>query len=238
MPEAQDGAQARFARLGGGGLAVRRGRHRVRRERSRRHQGGRGGGGFQRGRRCRQHRRAAARHLAACSPSTAIASKQNHDWLASKGAIPIAYGPDLRDELRAYQLDAFIDLHGPDYLDLAVELGVAPSRINTIISFAKAAQIGARTEGSTEGTSREVLSLLAELAAKGELELPIAATFPLASVRAAFELVEARHSHGKVVLLPEASGQNAPVRPQDLKAKLDGEGRTDAQCPLRVRESC
>ena len=159
----------------------------------------------------------------------AIASKQNHDWLASKGAIPIAYGPDLREELRAYQIDAFIDLHGPDYLDLAVELGVSPSRINTIISFAKAAQIGARTEGSAEGTSREVLSLLAELAAKGELELPIAATFPLNSVRAAFELVEARHSHGKVVLLPEASDQSAPVRPRDLKASL--EGQTDAQCP-------
>jgi len=38
--------------------------------------------------------------------------------------------------------------------------------------------------------------------ARGELEVPIAATFPLDEVRAAFELVEQGHAHGKVVLLP------------------------------------
>ncbi|WP_328502700.1 hypothetical protein OG828_28335 [Streptomyces sp. NBC_00457] len=51
-----------------------------------------------------------------------------------------------------------IDLHGPHHLDLAIELGVPPSRINTISSFAKATSIGAPTDGSMAGTSREVLS--------------------------------------------------------------------------------
>ena len=132
----------------------------------------------------------------------AIASPANHAWLAGHGAIPIAYGPDLRSELAAYQIDAFVDLRGPEYLDLAVDLGVAPSRINTIISFAKAAQIGARTEGSMAGTSPTTLALLAELAADGRLELPIAARFPLTEVRQAFELLETGHIHGKVVLIP------------------------------------
>ena len=104
--------------------------------------------------------------------------------------------------MAAHRIDAFIDLYGPAYLDLAVDLGVRPSRINTIISFDKAAQIGARTEGSMAGTSRETLALLADLAATRQLELPIAATFPLADVQRAFELLEARHTHGKVVLLP------------------------------------
>ncbi|WP_042433357.1 NADP-dependent oxidoreductase [Streptacidiphilus anmyonensis] len=132
----------------------------------------------------------------------AIASEANHAWLAGKGAIPVAYGPGLFDALEPYQVDAFVDLHGPEDLDLAVRLGVRPSRINTVIAFDKAAEIGARTDGSTAGTSAEVLAHLADLAATGQLELPIAATFPLADVRRAFELVEARHTHGKVVLLP------------------------------------
>jgi NADPH:quinone reductase len=132
----------------------------------------------------------------------AIASEANHPWLASKGAIPVSYGPDLRRELEKYRIDAFVDLYGPEYVDLAVELGVPPSRIDTIISNEKAAEIGARTEGSMAGTSRETLALLAGLAASGELEVPIAATFALADVRQAFELVERRHTHGKVVLIP------------------------------------
>jgi NADPH:quinone reductase len=52
------------------------------------------------------------------------------------------------------------------------------------------------------GTSPEVLAYLASLIASGRIELPIAATFPLSEVRQAFELVEQRHTHGKVVLLP------------------------------------
>jgi NADPH2:quinone reductase len=135
----------------------------------------------------------------------AIASPANHAWLAGHGATPVAYGPDLRRDLAAAApsgIDAFIDLFGPEYVDLAVELGVRPERINTIASFAKAAEIGAKTEGSMAGTSPEVLAYLANLIASGRIELPIAATFPLSEVRQAFELVEERHTHGKVVLLP------------------------------------
>jgi len=135
----------------------------------------------------------------------AIASPANHAWLAGHGATPVAYGPDLRRDLAAAApsgIDAFIDLFGPEYVDLAVELGVRPERINTIASFAKAAEIRAKTEGSMAGTSPEVLAYLASLIASGRIELPIAATFPLSEVRHAFELVEQRHTHGKVVLLP------------------------------------
>ena len=42
----------------------------------------------------------------------------------------------------------------------------------------------------------------AGLIAAGQLELPIAATFPLAEVRAAFKLLEQGHTRGKIVLLP------------------------------------
>ncbi|HZS92779.1 MAG TPA: zinc-binding dehydrogenase, partial [Chloroflexota bacterium] len=50
--------------------------------------------------------------------------------------------------------------------------------------------------------SATVLAELAGLGAAGELEVPIAATFPLEEVRAAFALLEQGHTLGKIVLLP------------------------------------
>ena len=47
-----------------------------------------------------------------------------------------------------------------------------------------------------------VLAHLAGLVADGRLEIPIARTYPLARVRDAFEELAARHTHGKIVLLP------------------------------------
>src|SRR6202022_588221 len=79
-----------------------------------------------------------------------IASASNADWLRAHGVIPVAYGDGLAQRLRAAAPDginAFIDLFGPDYVELAVDLGVAPERIATIISFPKAAEVGAKTEG-------------------------------------------------------------------------------------------
>jgi len=47
-----------------------------------------------------------------------------------------------------------------------------------------------------------VLAELAGLIAEGRLEIPIARTYPLAEVRDAYRELAARHSHGKIVLLP------------------------------------
>ncbi len=83
-----------------------------------------------------------------------IAGPGNADWLRAHNVIPIAYGDGLADRLRAAApdgIDAFIDLFGPDYVQLAVDLGVAPERIDTIISFQKAGEVGAKTEGSMRG---------------------------------------------------------------------------------------
>ena len=135
----------------------------------------------------------------------AIASEPNHAWLAEHGAIPIAYGDGLIDRLRAAApsgIDAFIDLFGPEYVQLAVDLGIAPDRIDTIISYAKAAEVGAKTEGSSDGTSTEVLAEMAGLVASGRIEIPIAARYPLEQVREAYAELEQRHTRGKIVLLP------------------------------------
>lgn len=47
-----------------------------------------------------------------------------------------------------------------------------------------------------------MLAELADLIAAGELEVPIAATYPLAQVREAFACLATGHLRGKIVLLP------------------------------------
>ncbi len=87
-------------------------------------------------------------------------------------------------------------------MKLAVELGVSRDRIDTIIDFAAAREYGTKAEGSSAALSASVLAELAALVASGDLEVPIAATFPLDQVRAAFSLLEQGHIRGKIVLLP------------------------------------
>jgi NADPH2:quinone reductase len=135
----------------------------------------------------------------------AIASPPNHAWLTAHGAIPVSYGEGLAERLRAAApngIDAFIDLFGPQYVELAVELGVDPSRIETIIAREKAKEVGAKLEGSGDASTTDVLSEMAELVASGQIEIPIAATYPLEQVRDAFAELEQRHTHGKIVLIP------------------------------------
>lgn len=137
-----------------------------------------------------------------------IAGPGNADWLRAHGVVPIAYGDGLADRLREAApdgIDAFIDLFGPQYVQLAVDLGVPPERIDTIISFEKAAEVGAKTEGSAEASTPEVLAEMADLIVSGALEFDVAATYPLDRVADAFAELEQRHTHGKIVLLPTDS---------------------------------
>jgi NADPH:quinone reductase len=47
-----------------------------------------------------------------------------------------------------------------------------------------------------------VLTEMAALVASGQIEIPIAATYPLDHVREAFAELELRHTNGKIVLIP------------------------------------
>jgi NADPH:quinone reductase-like Zn-dependent oxidoreductase len=59
-----------------------------------------------------------------------------------------------------------------------------------------------RNEGSQAAVNAAILAELTGLIASGELEVPVAATFPLDDVRSAFELLKQGHTRGKIVLLP------------------------------------
>lgn len=137
-----------------------------------------------------------------------IASRNSADWLRAHDVIPIEYGDGLEARLADAApngVDAFVDLFGPDYVQLAVDHGVPSERIDTIISIQKAAEVGAKTEGSTDASTPEVLAEMADLVAGGAVDFDIAATYPLDQVADAFAELEQRHTHGKIVLLPQGT---------------------------------
>jgi NADPH:quinone reductase-like Zn-dependent oxidoreductase len=132
-----------------------------------------------------------------------LASAANHDWLTSRGVIPLAYGDGVADRIRDAshgRVDAFIDTFGGGYVDLAIDLGVRPERINTIADYPASEKHGV-SFGGDAGTA-EVLADLAARIDKGELEIPIAKVYPLAEVRDAYRDLARRRTHGKIVLRP------------------------------------
>ena len=131
-----------------------------------------------------------------------IAGQANHDWLTVHGIKPVTYGNGLANRLRKAAIDAFIDTYGQGYVKIAIELGIAPDRINTVIDFAAAKQYSVKSEGSQAALNASVLAELAGLIGADKLEVPIAATFALGDVREAFQLLEQGHTRGKIVLLP------------------------------------
>ncbi|KHO25446.1 NADPH:quinone reductase [Mycolicibacterium setense] len=136
-----------------------------------------------------------------------IAGPGNDEWLSAHGVIPVNYGDGLATRLRAAspwgRVDAFLDFFGGGYVKLAVEeLHVDPQRIDTIIDFPAIEQFGVQGAGNAEGSDIAVIAELAELAAAGELEVPIAGVFGLDDVRTAYAELEKRHTRGKLVLRP------------------------------------
>ena len=131
-----------------------------------------------------------------------LASEAHHPWLAGHGVIPVAYGDGVADRIRqaAATVDAFIDTFGPDYVQLALGLGVEPSRIDTIADFEAVAKYGVKGDGNAVGASASTLAELAALIADGQLEVPIAATYPLGQVQDAYRRLASGHIRGKIVL--------------------------------------
>jgi len=134
-----------------------------------------------------------------------LASEPNHAWLKDHGIVPVTYGEGAAGRIREAgggNPGAFIDTHGNGYVQLAVDLGVRPERIDTIRDWEAAGRVGARTYGESAAACAVVLGELARLAARGELEVTIARTYPLEQVREAFTELERGHTRGKIVLRP------------------------------------
>ena len=127
------------------------------------------------------------------------------EFLSGLEVIPVTYGDGVAERIRAAApdgVDAVLDVAGGGYVALALdELGVAPERVDTIVDFPAAAR-GVKTDGNAQGASAAVLAELAGLVAAGRLQVPIAATYPLTEVRAAYSELAGGHTRGKIVLRP------------------------------------
>jgi NADPH:quinone reductase len=136
----------------------------------------------------------------------ALAAERHHAWLRERGAVPVAYGDGVRERIAAAAgetpVAAFIDLVGGGYVELALALGIARDRIDTIVDFPAIERFGVKGEGGAAAASAATLAELAEAVAAGELVVPIQRTYPLDEVRAAFTELEAGHVAGKIVLIP------------------------------------
>ena len=133
-----------------------------------------------------------------------LASAANHEWLRGHGITPVTYGDGVADRIRkaASKVDAFVDTFGGDYVQIALDLGVQPARIDTIANFEAVGKYGVKGDGSAAGASAGVLAVLAWLVAAGELEFPIEAAYPLDQVQDAYRRLEQGRVRGKIVLLP------------------------------------
>jgi NADPH:quinone reductase-like Zn-dependent oxidoreductase len=135
-----------------------------------------------------------------------LAGERNREWLEKHGVISVVYGEGVKDRIAAAagnsRIDAFIDTFGKGYVELALELKIDPNRINTIIDFAAVQKHKVKAEGSQASANPQVLAELVRDLADGQLEIPIAKTYPLSKVREAFQELEERHTRGKIVLIP------------------------------------
>lgn len=127
------------------------------------------------------------------------ASERNHDYLRSLGAEPVAYGDGLVERVRAIgEVDAALDAVGTDEA-IEASLALVSDRERAVTLAA------ARPQGVTfvqAERSPDTLRLLAGLAERGRLEVPIQSIHPLADAAAAHREVEGGHVRGKVVLAP------------------------------------
>ena len=100
-----------------------------------------------------------------------------------------------------------LDCVGTDEaVDVSLALVADRARIVTIAAFGRAASDGIQAVGGAQPASKafrdSVRQRLIDLAASGQLVVPVARTFPLAQAKEAAEVLESQHPGGKLALLP------------------------------------
>ncbi|MGK3204075.1 NADP-dependent oxidoreductase [Amycolatopsis sp. MEPSY49] len=143
----------------------------------------------------------AAVQLARLAGATVVgtASEANHDYLRELGAIPVGYGPGLRERLAPLGVDVVLDGAGGDALDVSLELVKDRSRILTLVDHDRAADLGVLVSKSGRSASR--LAELAALYAKGDLRFHVRRAYPYTEAVAAHREIETGHGRGKIVLM-------------------------------------
>ena len=140
------------------------------------------------------------------------------------GAEPVAHGDGLEQrvlDLAPDGADAAIDAGGSDEaLETSVALVADRSRIVTLAGFARVAELGivgiGGGPGVDPGTAVRAAAVpqVLDLLARGEVELPVARTYPLEETAQAHLDSMEGHTRGKLVVLPRlVPGLRTGLRP-------------------------
>lgn len=138
------------------------------------------------------------------------ASEGNAETVRRFGGEWVAYGDGLEARLRDLApsgIDVALDCVGTDEaVDVSLAVVADRGRIVTIAAFGRAEPDGIRAIGGAQPESKafrdSVRQRLIDLAASGDLVVPVARTFPLAEAKEAAEVLESQHPGGKLALVP------------------------------------
>jgi NADPH:quinone reductase-like Zn-dependent oxidoreductase len=137
------------------------------------------------------------------------ASPGNFDEVRRFGGEPVAYGDGLEGRLRELAPEGFAAAYDCVGTDEAVDVSLAlvsPVRLVTIAAPGRAGEEGFEAVGASRPDSAAFrdsnrASLLA-MAARGELVVPIARTYPLDEAATALSFLAEEHPGGKLALVP------------------------------------
>jgi len=139
------------------------------------------------------------------------ASPPNFDFVRRYGGIPVEYGPGLLDRVRAVTpegISAAFDTVGSDEASsVSLALVGDRSRVVTIAAAPRAKADGFVFIGASNPASgpfrAAARARILELAAHGDLAVPMAGTFGFDEAPAAFAVLTSPHPPGKLALLNE-----------------------------------
>ena len=138
-----------------------------------------------------------------------LAGPSNHDWLRRHGVLPVAYGDRAAERIRdAARRTGRQDRRVPRHVRRRLRGTGAqrpqgePGARRHHRPLRRRGEVRGQGRGNAAGASAATLSELAALAAAKELEIPLAQTFPLREVRAAYAQLAKGHVRGKIVLIP------------------------------------
>jgi len=134
----------------------------------------------------------------------ASASEANQGYLREIGAIPVVYGEGMVDRVRALdvaRIDAVLDAVGKTPIEDLISIAPEPSQVVSIANFAADAAGARVTGGSSESQPMKALAEAAELLEQSKLVIKFQ-TFPFDRAAEAYQIIQAGHGRGKLVLIP------------------------------------
>ena len=131
-----------------------------------------------------------------------LASPANHEWLAGRGVIPVTYGDGAARRIRqsarpGRRVHRYVR-RGLRAAGPRARCRAVPDRHHRQVRRGR--RVRRQGRGHAAGASARTLAELAALIADGQLEVPIAATFPLSQVQDAYRRLASGHIRGKIVL--------------------------------------